>query len=188
MEKSQNNAPFTIPDNRNIADRYKWWDQVDIVKDLDSTRSELVNVFVNLAHDMNLGTGVRNSNWFNTQPVNIAGRRKWDRRGAVGTHVYSGIQHHTTVEEAISALRADGYRIVAAEIDEKAVPLPSYEWDSRSAIIYGEEGLGLSQEALDMCDDIVYIPGRGSVRSLNVATTSGIFMYDYTMKVGLLDD
>lgn len=179
-------TPFSIPDGRNIADKYKWWEEVDITQDLDKNRSKLVNVFVNLSKDMNLGTGVRNSNWFNTQPVMIAGRRKWDRRGAVGTHVYSGITHNETVEESIAELRADGYTIVAAEIDEKAVPLPSYQWDEKSAVIYGEEGAGLSQEVMSLVDDVVFIPGRGSVRSLNVATTSGIFMYDYSMKTGLI--
>lgn len=183
---TENNTPFTIPDNRNIADKYKWWDSVDITKDLNETRSEMVSVFVNLSKDMNLGTGVRNSNWFNTQPVRIAGKRGWDRRGAVGTHVYSGITHNTTPEEAIAELRAEGYRIVAAEIDERAVPLPTYSWEVKSAVVYGEEGDGLTDEIMNLVDDVVFIPGRGSVRSLNVATTSGIFMYDYSMKLGLL--
>lgn len=186
MTINTNTTPFSIPDNRNVADKYKWWDKTDITKDLDETRSQMVSVFVNLSKDMNLGTGVRNSNWFNTQPVRIAGRRGWDRRGAVGTHVYSGIQHNTTAEEAIAELRADGYTIVAAEIDDKAVALPEYQWDVRSAVVYGEEGDGLSEDILALVDDIVYIPGRGSVRSLNVATTSGIFMYDYSMKTGLI--
>lgn len=182
-----NNDTFTIPDNRNIADKYKWWEMTTIVEDLDQTRSELVNVFVNLSHDMNLGSGVRNSNWFNTQQVRIAGRKKWDRRGAVGTHVYTGIQHYATPEEALETLKSEGYHIVGAEIDDRAVPLHTYEWQSRSAIVYGEEGLGLSEEVMNLCDDIVYIPGRGTVRSLNVSTTSGIFTYDYTAKMGLLN-
>lgn len=177
---------FRIPDTRNIADKYRWWEVPSIVEDLDKTRSGMVSVFVNLSHDMNLGSGVRNSNWFNTQQVRIAGRKKWDRRGAVGTHVYTGILHYPTPEEAITALKDEGYRIVAAEIDDRAVPLPSYEWNERSAVIYGEEGLGLSAEVMELCDDIVFIPGRGTVRSLNVATTSGIFIYDYSMKTGLL--
>lgn len=177
---------FTMPDGRNIQDKYKWWEHEDIVADLDENRSPLVNIFVNITHDMNLGSGVRNSNWFNTQPVTIVGKRKWDKRGAVGAYHYTGINHFPTLEEAIEPLRANGYRIVAAEIDERAIPLPSYEWQEKSAVVYGEEGDGLSNEMLSLVDDIVFIPGRGSVRSLNVATTSGIFSYDYSMATGFI--
>jgi tRNA G18 (ribose-2'-O)-methylase SpoU len=53
-------------------------------------------------------------------------------------------------------------------------------------MIFGEEQRGLSPMALGMADDIVYIPQLGSVRSLNVGTASGIVMYDYVTKLGMV--
>jgi tRNA (guanosine-2'-O-)-methyltransferase len=50
-------------------------------------------------------------------------------------------------------------------------------------MLFGEEGRGLSQEAIESADDIVYIPQLGSVRSLNLGTASGIAMYDYCSKM-----
>jgi tRNA G18 (ribose-2'-O)-methylase SpoU len=52
--------------------------------------------------------------------------------------------------------------------------------------MFGEEQRGLSAEALLLADDIVYIPMRGSVRSFNVGTASGIAMYDYCMKTTMV--
>ena len=49
-------------------------------------------------------------------------------------------------------------------------------------MLFGEEQRGLSKEALALADHVVYIPMWGSVRSLNVGTSSGIAMYDYAMK------
>lgn len=173
-------------DTRNIHDRFKWWVDQDIRSDLETTRSGLIQVFVNVLGDFNLSSGVRNTNWFNAHSAIIVGRRKWDRRGAVGTQHYTQVDYAPELPALITELRQRGYRIVAAEITPHARPLPSYAWQPLTAVLYGEEGAGLSPDTLALVDDVVYIPGRGSVRSLNVSTTSGIFAYDYSSKLGLL--
>lgn len=174
------------PDTRNILDKYKWWETPDIRADLIKSQSRFVSVFMNVDGDFNLSSGIRNMNWFNGAFTYIVGRRKWDRRGAVGTHHYSDVIHAPEGQEVIGVLTQLGYRVIAAEIDDRAVPLTHYQWPEKVAVIFGEEGAGLSEEILSLVHDIVYIPGRGSVRSLNVATTSGIFLYDYSMKRGLI--
>lgn len=170
----------------NVHDIYKTLTVEEINHALNPTRSKLINVFVNSGNDFNLSSGIRNANWFNIQEVIILGKRKWDRRGAVGAHNYIPLTYTPTIEECITYLKTQNYTLVAAEITATATPLPSYEWNPTTAIFYGEEQAGLSPELLEHMDDVVYIPGRGSVRSINVSTTSGIFTYDYSMKQGLL--
>lgn len=172
----------TQGDARNIHDGLKALTTEEVKEQLRETSSGLVSIFVNLIQDRNLSTGVRNANWFNGENVVIAGRRRWDRRGAVGSQNYLNIDYAPDVLEAIATYRANGYRIVAAEITETAVPLTTYAWEDKSVIIYGEEGAGLSDEVIAEVDDVVFIPGRGSVRSLNVGVTHGIFTYDYSLK------
>ena len=171
----------------NVHDYLKRLSVEEVNTELDKTRSGMVNVFVNLLGDFNLASAIRLSNWHNVNSVWIVGRRRWDRRGAVGTHHYTPINYARAYEECFDSLRTEGYRIVAAEITDDATPLNTYEWTDKSAVIYGEEGAGLSEEILAAVDDVVYIPGRGSVRSLNVATTAGIFTYDYHSKLGLFE-
>lgn len=173
-------------DNRNIMEKYRWWDHSDIVEDLESTRSEVVSVFLNIGGDFNISSGIRSNLWFNTHGTWIAGKKQYDRRGTVGAHLYTPVHHNPTPTELLQDLKSEGYRLVAAEITDDAVPLTTYQWNTKSAIIFGEEGNGLEQDVLDIADDIVYIPGNGSIRSLNVATTSGIFLYDYSSKVGAI--
>jgi tRNA G18 (ribose-2'-O)-methylase SpoU len=45
--------------------------------------------------------------------------------------------------------------------------------------IFGEENAGLSEKILMACSCVLTIPTYGSVRSLNVGTTSGIIMSFY---------
>jgi len=175
-------------DTRNIQDKFRNWETDLIRDDLAQTASGFMAVFVNVDGDFNKASGVRNLNWFNGAATIMAGRKKWDTRGAVGTHHYKNVIHYPYEELAdqIAGWKTVGIRVIAAEIDNRAVPLTTYEWPENVAVLFGEENLGLSEEIMTLCDDIVFIPGRGSVRSLNVSTTSGIFMYDYSMKRGLI--
>lgn len=169
-------------DTRNVQDRFKGMSESDIMFELSQNYSGFIPIFVNVDGDFNKASGIRNANWFNSAYCIIAGKKKWDPRGAVGAQYYTPVHHYESVELTIETLRGLGWSIIAAEITDDAKPLPSYDWPKRSAVLFGEENLGLSQEVLDMVDDVVYIPGMGSVRSLNVSTTSGIMMYDFYTK------
>jgi tRNA G18 (ribose-2'-O)-methylase SpoU len=54
-------------------------------------------------------------------------------------------------------------------------------------MIFGQEQIGIPQDVLDMCDDVVYIPQYGSVRSINVGCASSIIMNQYCDKVSNYD-
>lgn len=166
-------------DTRNVADKYKWWEHNAIVENLDETRSDFLTVCMNLDGDFNLSSLVRNTSWFNAAGVWIVGRKKWDRRGSVGTHNYMNVTYRAEPLEAVAELKALGYTVVGAEISDDSVELQNYEFPKKVAVIFGEEGLGLSEEMMAACDAIVSIPGRGAVRSLNVANTGGIFLWEY---------
>jgi tRNA G18 (ribose-2'-O)-methylase SpoU len=171
-------------DRRNVIDHYKFVADELIKGDLDSKRTELVLIAENWGYDFNLGTLVRNSNAFVAKCVYIVGRRSYDRRGTVGTHKYEHIQYKTTLEPLVSDLKSEGYQIVVMDNIEGAGSIQAHTWVSKTAIIFGQEGLGVSPEALALSDHVVYIPQLGSVRSLNVGTSSGIAIYDYMLKTG----
>ena len=61
--------------------------------------------------------------------------------------------------------------------------MESFVWPDNAIMIFGEEGIGLSEEMLSLADHVVSITQYGSVRSMNVGTTSGIAMYDYLNKL-----
>lgn len=167
-------------DRRNVIDHYKYWEHEAIVADLDARRSELVVVCENFAYDFNISTVVRNSNAFLCNCVWIVGRKKFDRRGACGTHKYEHIHHAESIDEVIS--NYDGHRTVAVDNVDSAQTISDYRWWQRSIIVLGQEQIGVSNNSLARADDIVFIPQTGSTRSINVGSASAIAMYDYTTK------
>jgi tRNA G18 (ribose-2'-O)-methylase SpoU len=139
---------------------------------------------INIGGDFNLSTMVRNANFFGFRSVHYIGKKKWDKRGSVGTHHYTPIYHHKDESSFIS--QCSGRSIIAIEnnIPEysyKTSNLFNYKFNdtTQPIFLFGEENKGLSDYILDMSDIILTIPNYGSVRSLNVGTTSGIVMGIY---------
>lgn len=178
----ENFKELSASDRRNVVDHYKLISEELIRGDLDKKRTNLVLIAENWGYDFNLGTLIRNSNAFVAKCVYIIGRRQFDRRGTVGTHKYEHVSFEPDIVPLIERLKSDGYRIVVMDNIDGADPIQSFEWQDKTAIIFGQEGLGVTPEALALADDVVFIPQMGSVRSLNVATASGIAIYDYMHK------
>lgn len=185
-EQAKNLRETNPFDSRNIRDEFKGKNVSVIKEELLETETPLVIIAENLIGDFNIAQVVRSANAFNAAGVYICGNRKWNKRGAVGTYHYTDVTHWEFIQEAIGQLKDCGYRIVAAEITSEAVALEKYIWEEKTALIVGEEGRGLSEIALKLVDDVVYIPMLGTVRSLNVAGATQIIMYDYMVKNGYI--
>lgn len=170
---------------RNLIDHYQSMSEDIIRGDLDKKRHEFVILCENFGNDFNLATNVRNNNAFLGREIWISGHRKYDKRGAVGTYLYEHVFYAKTSIEVIENFKAKGYRIVAADNIGAAQDLREYQWEPKSLIVLGQEKIGVTNEALEMADDIVFIPQFGSVRSINVGVAGGIIMYDYVSKLKL---
>jgi len=172
-----------LADPRNLIDHFKYWRHDAILAALDARRHEFVVVLENFAYDFNIATAIRNANAFLARELWVVGRRRFDRRGAMGTHRYQHV-HHTKDEPALLArFRDEGMRIVAVDNVPGAVSLMDYAWESKSVMVFGQEQIGVAPHALAAADDVVYIPQYGSTRSINVGTASGIAMYSYAAAV-----
>lgn len=176
---------FTYETNQlsdNVIAEFKNMLPHQIKEALENGRSELVNVCMNLSSDFNKSSVIRSSNAFLCRETIMVGKRRYDRRGTVGTHHFEIVKHADTLEEVVEYLHADGYKIWAVDNVPEHNPQAVYDVDLpiKSAFVYGEEQRGLSPEEIALCDGMVYIPQRGVVRSLNVAQAAAVMMAEYT--------
>lgn len=79
----------------------------------------------------------------------------------------------------VSRLQAEGTKVVAVEQTPGAKSLRDFApgADTTVAFIFGNEVAGVTNMALKLVDDIVFVPMLGQKESLNVATTAGIVLY-----------
>lgn len=169
-----------MTDERNVADRFKNW-HLDLIKESISKESFPYAVMMeNFAGDFNIGTVIRNANAFGAKTIYYCGKKRFDRRGAVGTYLYKDVVY---VDEAQIIELKKEYTFVGFENVPGATKLGKYSWPKNALMIFGEEGIGITPDTLKLCDAVVEIPMFGSVRSLNAGTASGIAMFDYTNRM-----
>ncbi|MGB5963933.1 MAG: RNA methyltransferase [Sulfurimonadaceae bacterium] len=92
------------------------------------------------------------------------------------THQYDDI--FTTLER----LRANGYKIFAAEVTPDATPLSEVRVPKKWVLLMGHEGKGLSQEVLAACDEAVQIEMEPNIKSFNVGVAASIMMYQFIQR------
>lgn len=110
---------------------------------------------------------VEAQNRFKAVPTIAMGASKW-----VDVHSYSSIS------EAFKTLKKQGYRIVATTPHTDCHILPTLPLDQKTALVFGSEQTGLSQEALAAADMFVKIPMYGFVESFNVSVSVALCLYD----------
>jgi tRNA G18 (ribose-2'-O)-methylase SpoU len=164
-------------DTRNVIDRYRYWTIAAIVADLDVHRHSFAVAIENWQHDMNIGSIVRTANAFAAETVHIIGRRRWNKRGAMVTDRYQHVLHHPTVEEFAEWAREKGLPIIAIDNVPGSVPIETFALPEACILLFGQEGPGLSPEAVGAAETIVEITQYGSTRSLNASAAAAVAMH-----------
>ncbi len=112
----------------------------------------------------------------------IQGPHPWSRRSLrvsmghislLKTHIYLDI------EDTILNLKEQGYRVYAAEVTKDSTPLYNVVPTNKWVILMGHEGLGISKEVLELCDEVVSIEMEKGIMSFNVSVAASLMMYHF---------
>lgn len=97
---------------------------------------------------------------------------------ALGSERFLVVHNEETTLDALDRVRAAGYRPVAIELAEAAVPLHEADLTGAVALVLGHEDRGVSPAVLDAVDSSAFVPQLGKIGSLNVATAAAIALYE----------
>jgi tRNA (guanosine-2'-O-)-methyltransferase len=97
---------------------------------------------------------------------------------AGGAKHYVGLTLHDSTAAALSALRAEGFRLVAAHASARARDYRRVDYTAKVAIMVGAELVGLSEAALAAADEHIAIPMHGLGTSLNVSVAVGVMLLE----------
>jgi tRNA G18 (ribose-2'-O)-methylase SpoU len=155
----------------------------------NAPRPLLLAAVEGLASAENLGAIVRNCAAFGAHFL-IVGETcgsPFQRRAvasSMGTIFEQPVVRADNLAETLATLRARGVRCLAAHPRADAKKLAAVDLTCDCCLVFGAEGPGLTNAALDACDDMVEIPMPSHMNSLNVAVASGIFLYEATRQRG----
>jgi tRNA G18 (ribose-2'-O)-methylase SpoU len=139
-----------------------------------------------ISKPMNVGSLLRTAHAFGASffftlnsPIDFAGMRASDTSGAFG-HV-----PFYAFDKASDLVLPDKTALVAVELIEGAVELPSFRHPLRAVYVLGREMGSVSDEVLARCDHVIKIPMKFCV---NVGVAGAIVMYDRLLSMGRFAD
>ncbi len=80
--------------------------------------------------------------------------------------------------ELYKELKESGYTLYMTALHGVTIDYRKTNWKQKHAVIFGNEGHGLSDETLSLADEVLGVPIYGKAESLNVAVSAGIVLYE----------
>lgn len=103
---------------------------------------------------------------------------------SLGTVEFVPWKHFDTTLEALEYCRAEGITVWGAETTSHSKLYTECAVPEKLAIVFGNEALGISEDVLKECDELVEIPTFGYKNSLNVATACSVMGYSALERMG----
>lgn len=101
-------------------------------------------------------------------------------RAAMGAVFKVKIDIIENFADAIIGLKNNGKRILGAALKKDSIVLGKHNISSNDVVIIGNEGHGLSNEIISLCDDTLFIPMCENTESLNAAIATAIIMWEFS--------
>jgi 23S rRNA (guanosine2251-2'-O)-methyltransferase len=96
---------------------------------------------------------------------------------SAGGLFYVPVCRERDLVSAVRMLKDSGVKVVAAS-EKAARDYTEADYTVPVAIVMGSEDVGISNEVLRLCDELVAIPMLGNIGSLNVSVAAGVMMYE----------
>lgn len=138
----------------------------------------------------NTSAVIRSCEVFGIQEAHVIEGRfgnRLDKNIAMGAQQWVDVQRYQNTRNCIQALRDKGYQIIATTPLEDAIAMNDFKVDGKTALFFGTEKEGLSEELLNAADGLLQIPMFGFTESLNISVSAAILLQHLTSKLRTSD-
>jgi tRNA (guanosine-2'-O-)-methyltransferase len=127
----------------------------------------------------NASAVMRSCEVFGIQQLNVIEERytkSIDKEIAMGAQKWVDVTRFDSISGCITNLRNRGYQIIATTPHENDCELDDFDITKPSALFFGTERDGLSEEVIKNADGFLKIPMSGFTESLNISVSAAIII------------
>ena len=157
---------------------------IDDILEEAASRGEapLIVICDELSDPHNLGAILRSAECAGAHGVIIPKRRSVGltatvAKASAGAVEYMKVARVTNINTAIAELKDKGVWVFGTAA-EGSIPMYQADLTGPTAIVIGNEGVGMSQLVRKNCDVMVSIPMKGRISSLNASAAASILLYE----------
>lgn len=162
-----------------IIDDYNYTDYKTMYND------SLVVMLDHLEDPHNFGAIIRTCEAAGVQSIIIPKDRSVDinetvMKTSTGALEYVNVARVNNLVKVMNDFKDNGFFVYGAEAD--GVSCKTCDYSDKVLLIVGSEGNGLSRLVRENCDEIVSLPMKGHVNSLNASVAAAILIYDIVFR------
>ncbi|MCF8320542.1 MAG: RNA methyltransferase [Flavobacterium sp.] len=134
----------------------------------------------------NTSAVMRSCEVFGIQELNVIEQRfgkRIDKEIAMGAQKWVDINAFDSISGCLDNLQSRGYQIIATTPHENDCLLEDFDISKPSALFFGTERDGLSDEILKRADGFLKIPMVGFTESLNISVSAAIIIQNITERL-----
>ena len=127
----------------------------------------------------NTSAVMRSCEIFGIQELNVIEQRygkSIDKEIAMGAQKWVDINKFETVTDCLKTMKSKGYQIIATTPHESDCLWDDFDISKPSALFFGTERDGLSEEIIQAADGFLKIPMVGFTESLNISVSAAIII------------
>ena len=127
----------------------------------------------------NASAVMRSCEVFGIQELNVIEQRygkSIDKEIAMGAQKWVDINAFDSVSNCVETLKGKGYQIIATTPHDNDFLMDDFDISKPSALFFGTERDGLSEEILQKADGFLKIPMAGFTESLNISVSAAIII------------
>lgn len=147
---------------------------------LDGRTYNVAAVVEGLVNLGNVSAVMRSAEALGYQPFHVItgdASFKNSPRTSQGAEKWLDVYRWANPSDCAEHLRESGYRIVVTHLDERSVPIDTVDFSKPTAIVFGNERDGVSEEMVELADERIIIPMVGFVQSFNISVAAAVTLY-----------
>jgi tRNA (guanosine-2'-O-)-methyltransferase len=148
---------------------------------LERRTSSLTVVVEGMVDTGNVAAVLRTADGFGVRDfhaIDTARSYKHSKRTSQGAEKWIDRYRWRSPAECVAYLHEAGFDIVAAHLDPEAAPVDQVDLTGKTALAFGNELDGVSDELLALSDQRAFIPITGFVQSFNISVAAALCLYE----------
>ncbi len=153
-----------------------------IINVLNQRQTDLTVVLENIIDPHNVSAILRTCDAVGIPEVHLVYTEGYEfpeisKTSSVSANKWVAVKKHKSRIDCVNYLNKHGFRIGASHLEHFSVLHTDIDFSMKTALVFGNEHAGVSDELLKICDFSFKIPMHGMIQSLNVSVACAVTLF-----------